>query len=328
MRPEIWPLLCAFLWLSSSNVSANDTIAELSTGGLVFKKSADISMLSEDLFISLNSIRVKYRFKNNKPAATLVTVAFPLPDIGQDAFENNVAIPSPQHANFLSFFTKVNGVSQETKLELRAVHNGTDFSEHLRHLGVPITTQFAEAELALKNLSVDAKIDLSNLGLVSITPAASGDLITPRWAIKTTYYWEQLFPPKEIVEIEHAYQPSVGRASETSIGGSELGEETDDREHRQKYCVTDSFDRQIGRLKNKRIDVRPFWLTYVLKTGSNWSGPIRQFRLVIERDHPSTFVSFCGQNVRRLNAMQSELRSRNYYPMKDLHILFLKTGSR
>ena len=218
MRPKIWPLLCAFLWLSSSNVSANDTIAELSTGGLLFKKSADISMLSEELFISLKSIRVKYKFKNNKPTAALVTVAFPLPDIGQDVFENNVAIPSPQHANFLSFSTKVNGVSQETKLELRAVHNGTDFSEHLRHLGVPITTQFAEAELALKNLSVDAKIDLSNLGLVSITPAASGDLITPRWAIKTTYYWEQLFPPKEIVEIEHAYQPSVGRAFDLALG--------------------------------------------------------------------------------------------------------------
>ena len=131
-----------------------------------------------------------------------------------------------------------------------------------------------------------------------------------------------------VVVEQNAVLERLVPASETSIGGSELGEETDDREHRQKYCVTDSFDRQIGRLKNKRIDVRPFWLTYVLKTGSNWSGPIRQFRLVIERDHPSTFVSFCGQNVRRLNAMQSELRSRNYYPMKDLHILFLKTGSR
>jgi hypothetical protein len=37
---------------------ANDSSAELATGGLVLKKSADIEMRSEDLFISTNEIRV------------------------------------------------------------------------------------------------------------------------------------------------------------------------------------------------------------------------------------------------------------------------------
>ena len=43
---------------------ANDSSAELSTGGLVLTKHPDIEMRSEDLFISAKQVRVRYRFAN------------------------------------------------------------------------------------------------------------------------------------------------------------------------------------------------------------------------------------------------------------------------
>ena len=52
----------------------------MALGGLTFTKSDAISMDSEDLYISRDRVRVKYRFTNTAaPIDTLV--AFPLPDI-------------------------------------------------------------------------------------------------------------------------------------------------------------------------------------------------------------------------------------------------------
>jgi hypothetical protein len=51
----------------------------LAAGGLVLVKSADISMESEDLWISRDLIRVSYVFKNEGPADVKAEVAFPIP---------------------------------------------------------------------------------------------------------------------------------------------------------------------------------------------------------------------------------------------------------
>lgn len=44
---------------------ANDTLYAITPDGLQFKKSTEISMESEDLYISLKQARVRYEFKNN-----------------------------------------------------------------------------------------------------------------------------------------------------------------------------------------------------------------------------------------------------------------------
>jgi hypothetical protein len=43
---------------------ANDTTAELATGGLIFVTNENIEMSAEDLFISAKQVRVRYRFVN------------------------------------------------------------------------------------------------------------------------------------------------------------------------------------------------------------------------------------------------------------------------
>ena len=63
---------------------ANDSTAELSTGGLVFVQNDDIEMRSEDLFISAAEIRVRYRFFNKSAKDVTVLVAFPMPDVSRE----------------------------------------------------------------------------------------------------------------------------------------------------------------------------------------------------------------------------------------------------
>ena len=56
---------------------ANDSSAELTTGGLVFVRNDNVEMQSEDLRISAKEIHVRYRFfnKSDKPARALFWVS-------------------------------------------------------------------------------------------------------------------------------------------------------------------------------------------------------------------------------------------------------------
>ena len=65
------------------------------------------------------------------------------------------------------------------------------------------------------------------------------------------------------------------------------------------------------------------WVDYILTTGANWSGPIKQFRLVVDKGDPKILVSFCGRNVKQVGPTQFEMTISDFTPRKDLAILFL-----
>src|SRR5206468_586837 len=56
---------------------ANDSTATTGAGGLVLRQTADIDMVSEDLYVSVEQIRVHYVFRNRTPRDVSVTIAFP-----------------------------------------------------------------------------------------------------------------------------------------------------------------------------------------------------------------------------------------------------------
>jgi hypothetical protein len=71
----------------------------------------------------------------------------------------------------------------------------------------------------------------------------------------------------------------------------------------------------------------PTWeqhfLEYILTTGANWSGPIKNFRLVVDKGAPENLVSFCGQSVRKISPTQFELRASNFVPSSNVSVLIL-----
>ncbi len=68
MRFVLWLVISAAL---AAPALANDSSAELGTGGLVLVKSADIEMRSEDLSISEREIVARYRHTNFTPKRDL-----------------------------------------------------------------------------------------------------------------------------------------------------------------------------------------------------------------------------------------------------------------
>ena len=88
---------------------ANDTSAELATGGLIFVRNDNVEMRSEDLAISAKEVSVRYRFFNTSDKDVTVLVAFPMPEIKIEEPDQNIAVPTEDPVNFLAFATTVNG---------------------------------------------------------------------------------------------------------------------------------------------------------------------------------------------------------------------------
>ena len=59
--------LVAGLAVASAAI-ANDTTASTGAGGLVLERTDAIDMISEDLFISVDEIRIRYVFRNRTPS--------------------------------------------------------------------------------------------------------------------------------------------------------------------------------------------------------------------------------------------------------------------
>ena len=93
--------------------AANNSSAELAAGGLVLTRPDAIEMRSEDLYISAKAVRVRYRFANTGTRDVTVTVAFPMPDITTVGFDDMLAVPTQDPANFLAFATLVDGTAGE-----------------------------------------------------------------------------------------------------------------------------------------------------------------------------------------------------------------------
>jgi hypothetical protein len=92
-----------------------------------------------------------------------------------------------------------------------------------------------------------------------------------------------------------------------------------------RYCIDKQFLAAIARSPNATWEQQ--FLEYILVTGANWSGPIRNFRLVIDKGSAENLTSFCAKGVRKITPTQFELRISNFIPTSNLSVLILKPGS-
>ena len=85
------------------------------------------------------------------------------------------------------------------------------------------------------------------------------------------------------------------------------------------FCQDKDFIRSIrdSFLKNPAgFQWSPVTLSYTLKTGANWSGPIGDFRLVVDKGSPRNVVSFCGTAVKKISPTRFEMRKYHLCPTR------------
>jgi hypothetical protein len=312
---------------------ANDSSAEPTTGGLIFVRNENVEMQSEDLRISAKEIDVRYRFFNKSDKPVTVLVAFPMPEIKVDEQDQVIAVPTEDPLNFLAFTTTVNGQPVDTKVEQRVLSAGLDRTELLRSLGLPLAPHLASTNEALDRLPQDKWEQLLRLGIVEIEEYDAGQgmkkHLAARWGLQTTFYWEQTFAAKAETVIEHRYKPSVGATVQTSLGLPDILKEAWYDEYKFKYCMDQQFLAAIERARAsaKSQAGAPFAeerIEYILKTAANWSGPIKEFRLVVDKGEPDNLLSFCGEDIKKIGDTQFEVKKADFLPDGNLAILILK----
>jgi hypothetical protein len=326
IRSSLVLRLLILVLLSATHAAANDSTAELATGGLVLTHNDGIEMRSEDLFISKEEVRVGYKFFNTARTDMKVLVAFPMPDIVIEGIDDMISIPTEDPENIMGFRTEVDGQPVVAHVEQVAMKDGVDRTTFLRGRGIPIQPHLHSTSETLDRLPELTKRELLNLKLAVPDDYDAGKgwehHLAPSWTLKTAYYWEQVFPAQREIKIQHRYKPSVGSSAGTSVGSS------NGQDAIRRYCLDEQFLGAIARAKKQiHTEEAPFTesrIAYILSTGANWRAPIGDFRLVVDKGRPNNLISFCAAGVRKIGPTQFEVHKTNYRPEHDLNILILE----
>ncbi|MEK4034277.1 DUF4424 family protein [Methylocystis sp. IM3] len=308
---------------ATSSSRANDTAAETALGGLALKQSDSISMDSEDLYVSPERVRVKYRFTNITDEVVETVVAFPLPDIPPYSEENKTYWANPAD---LKFRTTIDGKPVSFDIVQQAIFKGKDVTARLQTLKVRLNYRDPAFEAALNEAPQAERKKLITEGLLKDEGVGGQHSYEPQWSLRTIVTRRQTFPPKTTVSVEHEYAPLAGGSLAGYLSASQR-KTSEFKGKQRKYCIERdwlaSFDRRAG--KTEAGDAYgEIWLGYVLTTGANWKGPIGEFRLVVDKGNADRLVSFCADGVKKISDTQFEVRQKNFTPRKDLEILIVE----
>jgi hypothetical protein len=333
-----------FIFLLANNCEANDSIGYLGAGGIEFKKTQDISMEKEVLTISRKLIRVEYEFLNTTSKPIKETIVFPMPFYGFDAG------CSPMHSGKLGGFKVwVNGILQNTSRTVRARLKGNDVTTRLRELG------FADEDIAeyrgvdggcgmdehppqgvfAKNIDVLVKDGLMNYFVENEHAEFPTYISMPLWESAYFYSWEQVFPPNAIVRVAHEYVPFTGSINGlySFIDVSSFKKDKDGEGLVKNFCITDGTIR-AGKNIQEHITTGAFQIpieglrreavNYILTTGANWAGPIKDFTLNLKKESKNEIVSLCfddGQ-FKKSDELTISSHIKNFVPKSDISAIF------
>ncbi|MCU4390058.1 DUF4424 domain-containing protein [Acinetobacter courvalinii] len=306
-------VVLVYLASSSMYSLANDSTGYVGTGGIQYLKNAQITMQSENLFISKKLIKVDYVYKNLSKHDITETVLFPLPHI-DNFFEADFA---HTEALLKSFKIIVDGQHIKPEMHVRTFIQKDDKSPLIDSTEAFQQCSFSQVDMlnpwARNNDDYEYYQDkLRQCKQPQIQKILAGfnkdDVIL--WSSQVIYSWKQTFKANSMTKIYHAYKPLVG-------GSVALYPD----EYNQQFCMDKSFKQG---LKKASAEHSPFSaLSYILTTGANWAKPIEKFKLTIERDH-NELVSFCWNGkVEKISPTQFQMVKHNFIPAQDLDIIFV-----
>ncbi|HWA91885.1 MAG TPA: DUF4424 family protein [Rhizomicrobium sp.] len=297
---------------------ADDSSAALGAGGLVFLKQADIRMAREDLYLSPKEVRVRYEFANDGAKDVDTIVAFPLPDIDvREFWYEPLGTTLDRQPDFMGFALKVDGKPVAATPDERAMQGGRDVTAKVRAAGLPLNIVGRALVDRIEKMPVAERKRLAKDGILEM----DGDDAHPRWIAKTSFWWRQHFPARKTVVIEHRYQPVTGQSL---FGASEI------KDGAKEFCI-DAATAASVKSRVAKLDpmtgqyLRAYRTEFVLKTASNWKGPIGHFRLTLDKLKPDNLLSLCWDGaLKKTGATTFEAARDDFAPARDIELLVLQ----
>jgi hypothetical protein len=315
-------LLAALLIAVPSFALANGAISEFPAGGVEFFQSADISIQREDLYLSLEQVRVHYDYRSDAAETQHLTIGFPMPavpiDGGPDQLGGNPAIDESDPLNYMVFKASVNGVPVKTTLHEFAWFNGENITEQLTGAGVPLYISYDQTNEALAGLGKPVIDDLVAKGLVHRDEG--GQLGEPLWQYQAVYEWQQDFAPG-ITKVDISYVPLAGYPGDI-LDYYEVDPDG-------LYCVDDGVRKVISDYAARQLGYDVQTVSYIVSTARYWKGPIESFNLTVDKEQPDvenavvgTVLSYCGMRDATETDEEFTWSATNYVPEKDIAVVW------
>ncbi len=335
--------------LLAGTAFANDGFGGLSATGLQFEKTGAVAMKSEDLSISQKEITVSYVFRNATAEDVSGEIIFPLPPIAlAEIYESEFAIPKDEldKDNIVGFSAKVDGKDVTVTTDRIAVlpkrvddplpasagytDPGTDVTERLTALGIPLSLNYDKVTAALAALPEADQKALESAGVIGLL---EGQPPYPQWSIIERYHWTQTFPAGKDVAIAHRYRSAFP-------GGVFIWKErpTEDdswqAELTKKYCVDNGTAKAIltaleqqGEPADGYHGGMAYYIDYVLTTANTWAGPIGSFKLTIDKGDPKNVISLCIDGIKKTGPTTFVVEKKDFTPKSDISILLVPDNS-
>lgn len=336
-------------------VQANDSAGTSSAGGIVFKKTPNVVMEQEKLSISPQNIQVSYLFHNKTKKNILALVFFPLPpykmlgaNVSWDS-EINPHLAPNNGVPFVNFSVRVNHHEVAYQTITRAIYDKRDVTAQLKNAGIPLNPDLVAGNIPLMDASKISTWQLAakKIGLLDAHSQ-------PLWHKQIIYQWQQIFPAGKKIVIEHDYRPAAGifygdriaalKQSDKSLFLADMQRVNDLFGLDLKQTVTaTSFNhwlaaqiktahfpsaRHCNAYQAGQSDCLYAFFTnvnYILTTGANWDGPIKNFELILH--YPPTGAVTYNQFYQQSALTMAQpglihIHIINFLPKQDLHILF------
>lgn len=337
-RLTIYSVIGTFLLASGFPhfAQADDGIAEIGAGGIVFQKSTNVSMDNEVLEISPDKVNVSYVFSNSSGNDVTTVVAFPVPPIICDSFMRDETRDYPD--NFVAYSDgKPIKFDVETRAFIRsdlggkpafnldpAVQSGQEITNLLKSKSLPTDCR----RLGIGDIKHDRKTHRSygisksyksavSFGLASDATADPGVVY---YETRIKYYWQQSFPAGKPVVISHSYHPAAGE------GTVEIPKEyypeyfkylDQYRRFFADHLETAKYERQYDSKKGYTYTI----VKFILTTANTWHGPIKDFKLVLPK--PAGLIVATLDGDISLQDGHVVVEKKNFAPTEDLSVFFI-----
>ena len=325
------PWVVLSLLLLTAPAAANDSSASMGAGGLVYTTSSLIEIQRETLVIGEGEVHVSYDFLNTGKDDISTLVAFPLPDLEFDG-DWNYSIDSANPVNWIDFRVWADNREVTPQVEARATRFGIDVTDVLSRYGLPITMlnhssdQMEVLDARLNALPPEARAELLRYGVVDWTSSFGADNVpypTMHWTSHIAFYWFQTFPAGKTLHVEHRYRPVPGYSFVTP-------EALDESYVKDSFCIDAAARKTIETRIRAEPDemMKGAELSYIVRTGSNWLGPIGHFSLRIEKGKPEHLVATCWKGLEPSGNDALVYEADNFQPEKDLQFLLIRPLER
>jgi hypothetical protein len=344
----------AILATFTSHALANDCAWGLDSPEIKFENNKNISVVSENLFISSKEIIVKYQFTNNSPKNIEINVSFPIPPIPVfDDNSNGLGVRQALNDDPLDpydFKTIINGkkINYEKRIVKAIQSNSPDQSNDFRSMAkdyrdvtsilekyrIPLTFDEKEIRESINRISDE---DINYLVKNDILTRYSGDQTPdPNWELFTCYTRKQLFPAHSVTTVEHKYKPVTSFAV--------LSKDYIDRD---TYSIDDkTYQGILAKIKYntdriaKAHDIKDFEkrsyvygmlhlyhsekINYIITSANSWNGPIKSFDLILDKGSSDNIISANISPLEKISPNQFRFHKTNFLPSKDLKVLIIE----